>query len=111
VILSDWPVASLVTAHLHDEPPLAVAAQRVQARTAESAQVWRQALRPRIAACAPAEAALLAALLRGRSLLASLNDALGADAGFDLGAWLPGAVTAGVVLGARPLGPQTGPTP
>jgi hypothetical protein len=111
VILSAWPAASLVTAHLHDDPPLAVAAARVQAHDAEAALVWRQALRPRVSACRPAEAALLAALLQGRSLLASLNDALEADAAFDLGAWLPGAVTQGVVLGAIPLDPQPGSGP
>jgi hypothetical protein len=111
VILSEWPVASLVTAHLHDDPPLAVAAAWVQAHEAENAVVWRQALRPLVAACTPAEAALLAALLQGRSLLASLNDALVADAAFDLGAWLPGAVTQGVVLGAEPLDPRPGSPP
>jgi len=103
VMASEWPVASLVTAHLHDDPPLAVAAQRVQAHEAENAVVWRQALRPLVAACTHAEAALLAALLKGCSLLVSLNDALEADAAFDLGAWLPGAVTQGVVLGAQPM--------
>ena len=76
-----------------------------------NAVVWRQALRPLVAACTPAEAALLAALLQGRSLLASLNDALEADAAFDLGAWLPGAVTQGVVLGAEPLDPRPGSAP
>jgi hypothetical protein len=94
VITSDWPVASLVTAHLHEDPSLAVAAGRVQARAAECARVWRQGLRPRIAACTRAEAALLQAVVRGRSLLASLNEALAVDAGFDLGQWLPDAVTA-----------------
>jgi hypothetical protein len=55
VVTSDWPVASLVTAHLHEDPSLAVAAGRVQARAAECARVWRQGLRPRIAACTRAE--------------------------------------------------------
>ncbi len=109
VIISTWPVASLVTAHLHDDPPLAVAAARIQAHEDENAVVWRQALRPLVAACTPAEAALLAALLQGRSLLASLNDALAADAAFDLGAWLPGAVRDGMVLGARLLETQRQP--
>ena len=111
VVASEWPVASLVTAHLHDDPPLAVAAARVQAHDAEAAVLWRKALRPLVAACTIAEAALLASLLQRRSLLASLNDALEADAAFDLGAWLPGAVTQGVVLGAEPLDPRPGPAP
>ena len=105
VITSDWPVASLVTAHLHDDPALAVAAGRVQARAAEYALVWRQGLRPRIAACTPAEAALLQAVLRGRSLLASLNEALRRRYRFrSRSAWLPDAVTQGLVLGTGPLG-------
>jgi hypothetical protein len=99
VIASDWPVASLVTAHLQAEPSMAVAATRLRARQAECALVWRQALRPRVAAISPAEAALLLAILRGSSLLASLNESLAVDAGFDLGAWLPNAVTDGLVLG------------
>lgn len=103
VIISDWPVASLVTAHLHEDPSLAVAAGRVQARAAECARVWRQGLRPRIAACTRTEAALLQAVVRGRSLLASLNEALAVDTGFDLGQWLPDAVTQGLVLGTGPL--------
>lgn len=111
VIASEWPAASLVTAHLHNDPPLAVAAARVQAHDAENAVVWRQALRPLVAACTRAEAALLAGLLNGSSLLASLNDALQADAAFDLGAWLPSAVTQGVVLGAEPLDPLPGSAP
>ena len=103
VITSEWPVASLVTAHLHEDPSLAVAAGRVQARAAECARVWRQGLRPRIAACTRAEAAFLQAVVRGRSLLASLNEALAVDTGFDLGQWLPDAVTQGLVLGTGPL--------
>jgi hypothetical protein len=100
---SEWPVASLVTAHLHQNPPLAVVAARVQAHDAENAVVWRQGLRPLVAACTPAEAALLVTLLNGRSLLDSLNQALAVDAGFDLGQWLPGAVAKGLVLGAQAM--------
>jgi hypothetical protein len=103
VLTSEWPVASLVTAHLIEDPPLAVAAERVRARVAENARVWRHGLRSRVAACAPAETALLQAVVRGHSLLASLNEALAIDAGFDLGQWLPDAVTQGLVLGTGPL--------
>lgn len=101
VMRSLWPVASLVTAHLHDDPPLAVAGQRVQARVAENAVVWRQALRPRVAPCTPAQAALLRALLNGQSLLTGLDAALACEPGFDFGSWLAGAVAQGQVLGAR----------
>jgi hypothetical protein len=46
---------------------------------------------------------LLQAVVSGRSLLASLNEALAVDSGFDLGQWLPDAVTQGLVLGTGPL--------
>lgn len=103
VLASGWPVASLVTAHLYDAPPMDTVAQRVQARQGENATVWRQGLRPRIAACPPAAAALLQTVIAGGSVLAGLQAALAADAGFDLGAWLQAAVQDGLVLGAAPL--------
>jgi len=51
---------------------------------------------------------LLGATLQGGSLLASLNEALAADTDFDLGAWLPGGVTDGLVLGVEPIGCHRG---
>lgn len=103
VLTSDWPVASLVTAHLYGEPPMDTVAQRVQAHRGENTTVWRQGLRPRIAACTHAAAALLQTVIAGGSVLAGLQAALAADAGFDLGAWLQAAVQDGLVLGAVPL--------
>jgi hypothetical protein len=103
VVISEWPVASLVTAHGVGEPSMEVAAARVQTRQGECAVVWRQGLRPRVAPCTHAAAALLQALVRGCSLPASLNDALEADPDFDLGPWLNAAVADGLVLGASPL--------
>ena len=100
---SDWPVVSLVTAHLYHEPPLDTVAARVQARRGEAALVWRQGLRPRLAACSAAEAALLQALLTGQSLLAGLDAALAAEAQFDFSTWLNAAVAQGQVLGAACL--------
>ena len=55
-----------------------------------------------MAPCSGAEAALLQALLEGRSLLAGLNAALAVEKVFDFGAWLAAAVTDGQVLGAAP---------
>lgn len=111
VVASDWPVASLVTAHLLGEPAMDSVAARVRARESECAVVWRQGLRPCIAACTPAQAALLQALADGRSLLAALGDALAADPGFDLGPWLNAAVTDGLVLGVAPLASAPGLPP
>ncbi len=99
VTVSDWPVASLVTAHLHGQPSLTQVAAQLQARQGECALVWRQGLRPRVAACAPAMAVLLQGLLQGHSLLQALNAALATGASLDLAAWLQAAVTDGLVLG------------
>ena len=114
LLRSGWPVVSLVNAHLQHEPAFGTVAGRVQARMGETALVWRQGLRPHLAACTDGEAALIAALLAGRSLLAALEavdgvEAAGADAmsgtaaSFDFGAWLNAAVTQGQVLGVTRL--------
>ena len=103
VLISDWPVASLTTAHLNGEPAMDRVAAKVQARTAENALVWRQGLRPSVRECPPAEAALVTALAQRQSLLAALDAALALDATFDLGACLSSAVQDGLVLAAEPL--------
>lgn len=103
---SRWPVVSLISAHLHNEPSLDTVAARMQARQGETALVWRQGLRPRLAACTDAEAALIDALLAGQSLLAALEAAEAKEAKeaqFDFSAWLNAAVTQGQVLGAATL--------
>jgi hypothetical protein len=110
LLRSDWPVVSLVNAHVQQEPAFDTVAERVQARQGEVALVWRQGLRPHLAACTQAEAALIEALLAGQSLLAALeavdaaqaaaDTASGqADAPFDFSDWLNAAVTQGQVLG------------
>lgn len=103
VVVSDWPVASLVAAHRHGTPTLEAVATLVQARQGECAVVWRQDLRPRIGPCSQAAAALLQALLRGAPLLASLDAALAINDRFDLGPWLQAAATEGLALGAAPV--------
>lgn len=103
LLRSGWPVASLVTAHLCNEPDLDTVAARVQARQGEAALVWRHGLRSRVAACTPAEAALLQALLAGQSVLAALDAAMELEAQFDFSAWLNTAVAQGQVLGAALL--------
>jgi hypothetical protein len=108
VLRSDWPVVSLINAHLQHEPAFGTVAERVQAGVSEIALVWRQGLRSHLVACTQAEAALLEALLAGQSLLAALEAVdgvavAGADAPFDFSAWLNAAVTQGQVLGAARL--------
>lgn len=103
LIRSRWPVVSLVQAHREHSPSLAEAAQRLNDGVAECAVVWRQGLRPRVAACTPAEARWLEALIAGASLPDALDGV--ADPSFDLGSWLPHAVQQGQVLGAISVPP------
>ncbi|MBT9553648.1 MAG: putative DNA-binding domain-containing protein [Hydrogenophaga sp.] len=116
VIASPYPVASLITAHLFETPPLAEAAQRLRNGQGEHALVWRQGLRPRIAGIAPAAAALVQTLLSGFDLPQSLDTACAhADPDavsdvFDFSAWLTAAVTDGLVIGVHQMPPTPSPT-
>uniref|UniRef100_UPI0018067F3F HvfC/BufC family peptide modification chaperone n=1 Tax=Ramlibacter sp. TaxID=1917967 RepID=UPI0018067F3F len=92
---SQWPVASIVLAHLHGEPSLEQAGERLRARVAESALVWRDGVRPRVRPLDSAEAPFIASLLHGDSLDAALQ----AAPQLDFNAWLAGAVQSGLVLG------------
>ncbi|QBM27326.1 putative DNA-binding domain-containing protein [Hydrogenophaga pseudoflava] len=111
VIGSRFPVASLVTAHLFGDPSLAEAAQRLRDGIGEPALVWRQGLRPRIAAIDPSAAALVQALQAGADLAGALDAACAADTeppAFDFSAWLTATVTDGLVIGVQRL---TDPAP
>lgn len=117
---SPFPVASLVTAHLQDEPPLDEAARRLREGRGEHALVWRQGLRPRVGAVHPAAAALIQRLLDGSDLPQALDaaGACGAAAeAFDFSTWLTTAVTDGLVTGvhrltaADPNAPTQAPLP
>ncbi|WP_066149515.1 HvfC/BufC N-terminal domain-containing protein [Hydrogenophaga pseudoflava] len=111
VIGSRFPVASLVTAHLFGDPSLAEAAQRLRDGIGEHALVWRQGLRPRIAAIDPSAAALVQALQAGADLPGALDAACAADTeppAFDFSAWLTATVTDGLVIGVQRL---TDPAP
>ena len=114
VFASPYPVASLITAHLHGTPSLAEAAQRLRNGRGEHALVWRQGLRPRIAGISPTSAALVQALLSGADLPQSL-DAACADTdpaeAFDFSAWLTAAVTDGLVIGVHSLAHPNPNTP
>lgn len=104
VINSPYPVASLITAHRHEAPGLAAAAQRLREGVGEHALVWRQGLRPRIAPVTPAAAALVRALLGGADLPQALDAACAIESHierFDFSTWLAAAVTDGLVLGVQ----------
>ena len=94
VIRSQWPIASLVGAHLDHEPTLEVVGHMMRAGTPQDAVVWRQGLRPRVREAYSGEADFLDALLRAESL----EDALDLANGFDFGQWLPTAAQSGLLL-------------
>ncbi len=97
VLRSAYPVASIVTAHLHNAPSLQEVGQKLRAGQSENALVWRQGLKPRVTPCTDAEADFLLALLGGLSLL----DALEAAPDLDLNDWLAKAVQSGLALGVK----------
>lgn len=104
LLASDYPVASLVNAHLHGEPTLPEVAQKLADGCAEHALVWRQGFKPCVRASSTAEHRLLGALLAGGSLLDALDGLpVGAADDLDFNSWLGAAVQTGVVCGARPL--------
>jgi hypothetical protein len=110
LISSPFPVASLVLSHRRAQPSLAQAADRLRSAVAESALVWRQGLRPRMAQIPAVEAALLRALLQALDLPTALNAALTDEAdetqAFDFSLWLTNAVTTGLVLGVQSAAPS-----
>ena len=116
VLHSTHPAASVVTAHLYASPTFDAVGRKLRAQTPESALVWRQGLRPMVAACTQAEALFVHCLQQGGSLIAALEAAstdavdTGADTGadaadsaFDFNIWLPQAAHNGLLIGARLL--------
>ena len=100
VVSSVYPVASIVTAHLHASPTLQEAGEKLRVGAGECALVWRRNFRPRVAACSAPEAAFVEALQGGVPLLSALEGA----GGLDFQQWLPAAVRNGLVLGATAIG-------
>ncbi len=112
LIHSIYPVASILTAHLYADLPASPSFEEVGHKlshnVAETALVWRQGLRPRVAFCTESEANFVRQLLDGKSLLAALESSSSEDlatdsAYFDFNTWLPQAVQSGLLLGARLL--------
>lgn len=94
---SDWPLASLLLAHLRDNPTLAELARQLQDGTAQDLVLWRAGYQPQLRQALPGELLLLRALQDG----VALEPALDAAVGLDFAHWLPLAVQTGLVLGAR----------
>jgi hypothetical protein len=103
LVHSRFPVATLVMSHRFGEPSLSEAAQKLRQGEAETALIWRERLRPRLALVAPPEAALLQATLAGQDLPGALEAALSLDhaqpPSFDFTHWLTQAVQQGLVVG------------
>jgi hypothetical protein len=112
LVHSDYPIASILTAHLHDSPSFDEVGQKLRKNVSETALIWRQGLRPTVSNCSAGETAFIHQLLSGKSLLAALETPLETpfetpftdeSAPFDFNAWLPQAVQIGLLLGARLL--------
>lgn len=103
LVRSRFPVATLVMSHRFGEPSLSDAAQKLRRGEAETALIWRERLRPRLALLAPPEAALVQATLAGQDLPGALDAALSLDdaqtPSFDFTHWLTQAVQQGLVVG------------
>jgi hypothetical protein len=104
LIRSNYPIASILTAHLYGSPSFEQVGQKLRQNTPEIALVWRQGLRPRVSNCAAGEADFLSQLLEGKSLLAALETPFTDESiPFDFNTWLLQAVQRGFLLGASLL--------
>jgi Putative DNA-binding domain len=107
LVHSQYPIASILTAHLYDSPSFEEVGQKLRQKLPEISLVWRQGLRPKVALCTAADAAFVGQLLAGKSLLAALDpttaDQTEKEDNFDFNAWLPIAVQNGLLLGAQLL--------
>ncbi|MFM9899382.1 MAG: putative DNA-binding domain-containing protein [Polaromonas sp.] len=99
-VASTWPVVSLVQAH---DPlaavTLAQAWNLLQQHTAETALLWRQGFKPQLRAALAGECAFVADLQAAQSL----GHALARHSALDFNAWLPLAVTTGLLLGVSDI--------
>lgn len=113
LIDSGFPVVALITAHKTGEPKLSEVGGMLRAGVEQTALVWRQGLRPRLAPCPPAVQVMLRSLIEGRDLVSALNEtsatepanATDVDFDFDFSEWLTAAVTDGLVTGVRTAAP------
>lgn len=104
LIHSEFPIASVLTAHLYDSPSFEEVGQKMRKNSPEIALVWRQGLRPKVALCTASDAAFVGQLLAGKSILDALDAATSEESDkFDFNTWLPIAVQNGLLLGAKLL--------
>lgn len=98
VVQSPWPVASILGAHLAQEPSLEVAGQQLRAAVAQDCVIWRQGLQPQVRASQCGEAGFLLALLAGQTIGAALD----AAPSLDFETWLPLAVQTKLICSVHP---------
>jgi hypothetical protein len=95
VVGSNWPLASLLLAHLQGQPSLAEVGAQVRARLPQEVVVWREGPRPRVRQALPGEAGCLRSLLGGQALAQALDSA----PLLDFPKWFPMAMQTALVLG------------
>ncbi|MEN9670511.1 MAG: hypothetical protein RL018_788 [Pseudomonadota bacterium] len=108
LVHSDYPIASILNAHLYGKTNFEEVGQKLRENVPETALIWRQGLRPMVSNCSASETVFIRQLLSGKSLLAALEQPFETpfteeSAPFDFNAWLPQAVQGGLLLGARLL--------
>lgn len=96
VLRSPWPVASILSAHLHGTPSLADAGAALRAGVAQDVVVWRQGLRPQFRQALPGEANLLEHLRVGTTI----GPALDLSPSLNFAQWFPSATVSQLILGA-----------
>jgi hypothetical protein len=108
IVVSRWPVVTLIHAHQQVPPDLRHAAERLQSGTAETALVWRQGWQPRLCELIATDARRLTVALDGAPLQAVID---AADGGTEAALnWLSKGVREGWVLGLEPMRPATAPS-
>ena len=108
LIQSQYPITSILTAHLYASPSFEEVGQKLRQNTPETALIWRQGLRPMVSTCTDKEAAFMENLLAGKSLLKALDTAASSQTStssvdFDFSNWLSMAAQNGLLLGAQLL--------
>jgi hypothetical protein len=102
LIHSEYPIASVLAAHLYDNPSFEMVGDMLRLNVSETALVWRQDLQPRVTCCSTSEALFIQHLLAGDSLLTAMNAASSSNTSeFDFSGWLSFAVQNGLILGAQ----------
>jgi hypothetical protein len=98
-VRSNWPLASLLLAHLEGQPSLTEVGVALQRHSPQDVVVWRSGFQSRLRLAMPGEVELLAALQSGCALAPALTGA----SDLDFPQWLPMAVQTGLVLGVQQL--------